>query len=160
MRLSDRKQAIRQHLEATRATLLNAVAGLAPEDWNRPVASSEGAWTVKQALAHLAAAESGQLATGQRMLTGEARLGEGFNLDVWNQRQVAKRKDRAPADLLNDMIASRQQLLAWIEGLAEADLDKSGQHARGDMITVEQLCFRIGEHEVQHAAEIRQALGK
>jgi len=158
--MSDRKQAIRQHLEVTRAALLDLIAGLEAKDWDRPVASSEGAWTVKQALAHLAAAEPGQLGTGQRMLTSEAKLGEGFSLNIWNQRQVAKRKDRAPADLLNDMAASRQQLLAWIDGLAEADLDKSGQHARGDVITVEQLCFRIGEHEAQHAAEIGRALRK
>ncbi len=156
--MSDCKRAIRRHLETTRATLLDAVAGLAPEEWDWPAASSEGAWTVRQVLAHLAAAEPGMLGTGQRMLTGEAKLGPGFSLDVWNQRQVAKRKDQTPADLLNDLAASRQQLLAWLDGLAETELDKSGQHARGDIITVEQLCFRIGEHEAQHAAEIRRAL--
>lgn len=158
--MNDRKQAIRQHLEATRAVLLDTLAGLAPDDWSKPVTSSEGAWTVKQALAHVASAESGQLGTGQRMLAGEAKLPEGFSRDFWNRRQVEKRTDRAPADLLDEMAASRQKLLAWIDDLSEADLDKSGQHARGDFITVEQLCFRIGEHEAEHTAEIKRALGR
>jgi len=173
--MNDRKAAIRRHLEATRARLVDAVAGLSEAEWERSVApalsgvegpalsgvegSSEGAWTVKQIVAHLASAEPGQIATGQRMLGGEARLPEGFSLDIWNRRQVEKRKERSPADLLSDLSQSRQQLSAWIEGLSEADLGKSGQHARGDFITVEQLCFRIGEHEAQHADEIRQALG-
>ena len=158
--MSDRKQAIRRHLEATRAVVMEAVAGLGSDDWQKPVASSEGAWSVKQALAHVASAEGGQLATCQRILAGEIKLPAGFSRDYWNQRQVEKRKERAPAELFDELAASRQKLLAWIEGLAEADLDKSGEHASGDTLTVEQVCFRIGEHEVGHAAEIRQALGK
>jgi len=158
--MNDRKEAIRRHLEATRAQLVDAVAGLSEAEWGRLVASSEGAWTVKQVVAHLASAEPGQIATGQRMLGGEARLPEGFSLDFWNRRQVEKRQERSPADLLNDLRQSRQQLSAWIDGLSGTDLDKSGQHARGDFITVEQLCFRIGEHEALHADEIRRALGQ
>jgi uncharacterized damage-inducible protein DinB len=156
--MTDRKQAIREHLAATRAALLQVTSRLSADDWQRTVASSEGAWTVKQVIAHVASAEPGQLVTGQRMLTGEAKLGEGFSLDFWNQRQVEKRKDQTPQALLDEMAASRQKLLAWVEGLGDTDLDKSGQHGRGDVITVEQLCYRVGEHEAEHAAEIRRAL--
>lgn len=156
--MTERKQAIRQHLESTRAALIEAVSGLAAEDWERLVTSSEGAWTVRQALAHLASAEAGQLATGRRMLTGEAKLREDWNLDFWNRRQVEKRQDRSPTDLLGDLSTSRRELLEWIDGLSEADLEKSGQHARGDVITIEQLCFRVGEHEADHAVQIRRAL--
>ena len=158
--MSDRKAEIRRYLEATRADLLSSLQGLSPDDWDRPVVSGEGAWTIRQALAHVATAEPGQMATGERMLKGEARLGEGFSLDFWNQRQVEKRKGRSLDDLLNDLADSRKKLLAWIDGLSEADFEKSGQHGRGDVITVEQLCYRVGEHEACHAAEIRAALGK
>ena len=158
--MNDRKQALREHLAAARAVVTDVFGAFGPADWERPIASSEGAWTVKQALAHLVSAEIGQLGTGQRMLTGEARLGEGFSLDFWNRRQVEKRKDQPPAVLLDELAALRQNLLAWIDGLAEADLDRSGQHGRGDVITVEQLCYRIGEHELEHALEIQRALEK
>lgn len=158
--MRDRKRAIVEHLAKTRAALLEAVDGLSPGDWERRVYADGGEWTVKQLLTHVASAEPGQLATGERMLAGEARLGEGFSLHIWNRRQVEKRKDRAPADLLSDLAASRQQTLAWIDRLAESDFEKSGQHARGDFITVEQLCYRIGEHEAAHAAEIQKALGR
>lgn len=156
--MTERKQAIRQHLESTRAELFETVGGLAAEDWERSVTSSEGAWTVRQALAHLAGAEAGQLAIGQRMLTGEAKLREDWNLDFWNRRQVEKRQDRTPKQLLDDLATSRRELLEWIEGLSEADFEKSGQHGRGDVITVEQLCFRIGQHEAEHTAQIQRAL--
>ncbi len=156
--MTDRKQAIYRHLEATRAEFLEAIAGLEPADWDRLVTSGDGAWTVKQTLAHVAGAEQGQLAIGQRMLTGEARLRGDFSLDFWNKRQVEKRKDRSPEELVNDLSASRRLLLAWIDGLAEADFGKSGQHGRGDVITVEQLCYRVGHHEADHAAQIKRAL--
>jgi hypothetical protein len=42
----------------------------------------------------------------------------------------------------------------------EAALDNSGKHGRGDVITLEQLFLRIGEHEAGHAEEIKQALNK
>jgi len=158
--MSDRKPAIRQHLDTTRAAVLSLFSSFDAADWDRPVASSEGAWTAKQALTHLVASEPGQLSIGQRMLTGEAKLGEGFSLDIWNQRQVEKRKDMTPQALLDELAASRRKLLAWIDTLSEADLDKSGQHGRGDVITVEQLCYRVGDHEVEHAAEIKRALGR
>lgn len=158
--MSERKQAIYQHLQSTRQTLLDTVQGLADQDWNRTIHSSEGAWSVKQALTHLAAAEPGQIGTGKRMLKGEAKLPEGFSLNYWNNRQVEKHKDKTPQELLAQMSESRTQLLAWIEALDEADFDKSGQHARGDFITIEQLCYRVGEHEADHAAQIKQALGR
>lgn len=158
--MSERKQAIYRHLEATRAEFLAAVAGLAPDDWERLVASDEGAWTVKQTLAHVAGAEPGQLAIGRRMLTGEAKLREDWSLDFWNKRQVEKRQDRTPDELIGDLSVSRRELLAWIDGLSEDDFAKSGQHGRGDVITVEQLCYRVGEHEALHAAAIRHALGR
>lgn len=156
--MTDRKQAIYRHLEATRAEFLEAISDLELADWDRLVTSSEGAWTVKQTLAHVAGAEPGQLAIGQRMLTGEAKLRKDFSLDFWNKRQVEKRKDRSPAELLDDLSGSRRQLLAWIDGLSEADFEKSGQHGRGDVITVEQLCYRVGEHEAEHTAQIKRAL--
>ena len=158
--MGDRTSAILHHLAATRAELLDAVSGLGDDDWDRRIASDEGAWAIRQLLAHVASAEPGQLATGRRMLAGEARLGDGFSLDVWNRRQVEKLKDRSPAELLSDLSASRQTLLAWIAGLSDTDLDKSGQHARGDFITVEQLCYRIGEHEAGHAEQILAALAR
>lgn len=157
--MSERKQAIYRHLQSTRQTLLDAVQGLADRDWERAVHSSEGAWTVKQALTHVTSAEPGQIATGQRMLKDEVKLPEGFSLSFWNNRQVEKNKDKTPQELLAQLSESRKQLLAWIEALDEADFERTGQHARGDFISVEQLCYRIGQHEADHAAEIRQALG-
>jgi hypothetical protein len=40
----------------------------------------------------------------------------------------------------------------------EADLDKTGRHARGDVLTVEQFYHRITEHRREHAEEVQRAV--
>jgi hypothetical protein len=49
-------------------------------------------------------------------------------------------------------------LLALLDEVAEADLDKHGKHGRGDVISLKQLFYRIGEHEAEHTEQIKQAL--
>jgi hypothetical protein len=42
--------------------------------------------------------------------------------------------------------------------LSEEQLDIEGQHAIGAMMTVEQMFYHLGNHERDHAAELRRAL--
>jgi hypothetical protein len=51
-------------------------------------------------------------------------------------------------------------LLAFLDEVSTEDLGKRGKHGRGDVISLEQLFYRIGEHEAEHTAEIKQALGQ
>jgi hypothetical protein len=50
-------------------------------------------------------------------------------------------------------------VLAALDGISEADLDKTGRHARGDTLTIEQFFHRITEHRRQHAEELAKNLG-
>jgi hypothetical protein len=49
-------------------------------------------------------------------------------------------------------------VLAQLERTAEADLDKTGRHARGDTLTIEQFFLHITEHRREHAQELKRAL--
>ncbi len=156
--MSERKVAIRRHLEQTRAEVLAIASQLREDDWEKPVQGEGGKWTARQVLAHLAAAEIGQMSRIQRVLAGERYMPEGFNLDVWNDRQIQKRENQRVEDILKDLEASRQALLQLLDSLSEEQLDIEGQHAIGAMMTVEQMFYHLGNHERDHAAELRQAL--
>ncbi len=156
--MSERKVAIRRHLEQTRAEVLAIASQLREDDWEKPVQGEGGKWTARQVLAHLAAAEIGQMSRIQRVLAGERYMPEGFNLDVWNERQIQKRENQRVEDILKDLEASRQALLQLLDSLSEEQLDIEGQHAIGAMMTVEQMFYHLGNHERDHAAELRQAL--
>ena len=158
MTLSERKHRLHEHLILTREQLLEVIGQLQPEDWEKVVQSSEGGWTVKQALLHLATSETGQIGTGKAIANGQPTVPDDFDLNRYNNRQVEKNKDKQPGEILSGMAESRQKLLAFLEEVSEDALDKRGKHARGDVISLEQLFYRIGEHEADHTAEIKRAL--
>jgi hypothetical protein len=160
MELGERKHLIRNHLIHTREQLVDVIGQMETADWERPVQAVEAGWTVKQALLHVATAESGQLATGKAIAAGQPTVPDDFDLNRYNRRQIEKNEAKQPPEILFGMAESRQKLLAFLDEVRAEDLEKRGKHGRGDVISLEQLFYRIGEHEADHTAEIRRALGK
>jgi uncharacterized damage-inducible protein DinB len=160
MDLTERKHLIHDHLNHTREELLEVIGQLQPADWDRPVQAAEGGWTVKQVLLHVATSENGQINTAKAIAAGQPTVPDDFDLDRYNRRQLEKNQARQPPEILFGMAESRQKLLAFLETVSAEDLDKRGKHGRGDVISLEQLFYRIGEHEAEHTAEIKKALGK
>ncbi len=156
----DRKHRIKDHLNHTREELLEVVGQLTPADWETPVQAEDRHWTTKQMMLHLATSETGQIATGKAIAAGQPTVPEDFDLNRYNNRQVEKNKDKQLPEILFGLAESRQKLLAFLDEVTEEDLDKRGRHARGDVLSLEQLFYRVGEHEAEHAAIIQKALGK
>jgi len=160
MELSERKHLIFDHLIHTREELWVVIGQMQPSDWEQPVQAVEGGWKVKQVLLHLATSESGQINAGKAIAAGQPSVPDDFDLNRYNNRQVEKNKDKQPPEILFGMAESRQKLLAFLGEVSAEDLDRRGKHGRGDVLSLEQLFYRIGEHEAEHTAEIKQALGK
>jgi uncharacterized damage-inducible protein DinB len=158
MTLSERKHPLHDHLIHTREHLLELIGQLQADDWDKPVQSTEGGWTVKQALLHVATSERGQIALARAIADGQSTVPDDFDLNRYNRRQVEKNQDKQPAEMLFSMAESRQKLLAFLDEVPDEALDKRGKHGRGDVISLEDLFRRIGDHEADHAAEIKRAL--
>ncbi len=160
MELSERKHAIHDHLNRTREELLELISRMEPADWDKPAQSVEGGWTVKQTLLHIATSEKGQIATGKAIAAGQPTVPDDFDLARYNRRQLEKNSAKQLPEILFGMAESRQKLLTFLEEVTADDLDKRGKHGRGDVLTLEQLFYRVGEHEADHTSEIHKALGK
>jgi hypothetical protein len=160
MELSERKHLIHDHLIRTREATLELIGQLDIADWDHPVQTAEGGWTVKQMLLHLATSENGQIKTAQAIAAGQPTVPDDFDLNRYNRRQIEKNQAKQPPEILFGMAESQQKLLAFLDEVSAEDLEKRGKHGRGDVISLEQLFYRIGEHEAEHTAEIKQALGK
>lgn len=154
--MEDRKKAIVADLTAAREGLLQLAGGLAAADWQRP-AYAEG-WTVRDILAHLTAAEPGNITIARRILNGEEGFVPEFDLNRWNARQVAKRQERTVPELLNDVAEARQETLHLLDSLTEEDLSKQGRRTTGEITTVEGVFYQIARHERAHTEDMRRAV--
>lgn len=157
--MTERKAKIRATIEADHAASLSIFNSLTDAEWNKPVPSDEGfAWKARDVLAHLAASESGQLGQLTRCVAGEMTVPDDFDLARFNRRSVQKQADKPVPALLAEIERGHAEVLKALEAIADADLDKSGRHARGDTITVEQFFTRITEHRREHAEQVQQAV--
>ena len=114
---------------------------------------------MKQAMLHIATSENGQINTGKAIAAGQPTVPDDFDLNRYNKRQVEKNQAKQPPEILFGMAESQQKLLAFLDEVSAEDLEKRGKHGRGDVISLEQLFYRIGEHEAGHTEEIKKALG-
>ncbi len=153
--MSQRKETLKAALAAGRTALLSAVGQLSAEDWDRP--TDNPAWTARDLLIHLAVAEPGLLTRMSLFLEGRSQLPEGFDLNVWNNRQVARRRGASVESLLASLAESRQKVLAFLDEIADEQLDVRGFHASGRELSVAEMVEIIGQHEQTHARDILTA---
>jgi uncharacterized protein (TIGR03083 family) len=151
----NRKAKLQSDLAEGRETLLSAIDVLAPEEWDRP--TSNPGWTAREILAHVSQAGSGLLARMRRFLTRSSALPAGFDLNIWNNRQVAKLKGVEVSTLVAVLTDSRQELLQFLGELTDDQLDVWGWHASGQEMSLAEMFEIMAWHESTHAADILTA---
>lgn len=154
--MDERKDKLRKRLDEAHADLLVAVSGLTAEQAAR--ATPNVNWTVQDVLAHLAGAERGHQQVIRALLAGEVAGQPGFDLDTFNQADVAAREGWTLGKLFEDLNASRAGTLALLESMGAEDWDRAGYHPGGFDTTIEGTFRVIAIHERRHAKDIRAAL--
>lgn len=123
------------------------------------VHEGEDGWTVKQILAHLAArGDTYDVLIG---MAGSDRpvLGGDFDIDAWNRSQVEARRDRSRDALLDDFRAAHERLIARVQEMPDAQLQRTIVFPRGPVSLDDVLRNSGGLHSVSHAEEVEKALG-
>ena len=160
--------------DASESLMLNVqraekmAANLTEADLDKPVYSAEGPeWTVKDILAHLAsmgATPSFFIGMAQRAMSssggGGGGMPAGFDVNAFNNQQVAARKDKTVFELLAEF---RQGHEKGVEAIATTPDDvltfKMPNPFQGGMSTaLEMIEGSCGDHEAQHLVDIAQAL--
>lgn len=150
------REALAVHLDASLAAVKSFARQAGTDAWARPTSNPE--WTVQDTLAHLAASGPGLLATVQRFLEGR-ELPPDFSLDYWNQRQVAKRRERSPDALLAELRKAHEQAKEILDKLTDDQLTVMGTHPAGQRISVAGIFYLIGLHELDHLHDMAAAVG-
>jgi hypothetical protein len=147
------------------AMLTNALArveqtalAVPPDRWEDGIHTSDGHWTRRQILAHVAANDLRQLvrvrvgagielADDRDALTAEQRLNE------WNQTRVDERAGHAVSALTEEMRDNREALIALLRGLTPEQRDRP-MPFRGRPTALVEMVPTLISHLDMHAREI------
>lgn len=160
MNNNEKKTEIKVYLSDARAALLTAVSPLTAADWAKPIYSEGSTWQISDILRHVADSQSGMMQLMQGIQAGGGGVPEDFDLARWNAKRVKKYEEKSPADLLAQLEQEQVALFAFIDGLEADDWEKSGRHATLRIMSIEEICRLIADHETIHAGEITTALCK
>ena len=148
----NRKETLLSELAESREALLTAIDTLAPEEWDCP--TSNPGWTAREILVHVTQAGTGLLARMRRFLDGTSALPPGFDLNVWNTRQVAKQRNAEVPTLVASLGESRKETLILLDQLTDEQLDLRGWHASGKEMCLMELFEIVAWHECTHARDM------
>jgi len=126
--------------------------------WKMVLYEGPPAWTVRDLLAHFLSAEQGLLRVAQDIAAGGPGAPEGFDYDAFNAAEQDRLAGIPPNQLLTSLTDARQATIAWVTGLDESDLDRTGHHpALGD-VTLEVLLNAIYGHQLLHMRDLQALL--
>jgi uncharacterized protein (TIGR03083 family) len=157
--MSDKHGLIQKRLRDEGDKLLAVFEGLTPEEWRMVIYTDGMTWTIKDLLAHQISAEGEFQFFGRDVLNGGEGAAEGFDINAFNNREVAGKADRTPEQLLADFRATRQATIDFVATIRDDQFALQGRHPFFGMMTIEDLFKLVYRHNMMHARDIRKALG-
>ena len=156
--MSSRKKVIIDELEKESRNTIEFYQSLKPDQLHMQVYQNEPRWTVRQVLAHFITIERSMQWLFLNLLEGGPGSPEDFDLDWYNRTQPVKLDGFSLDDLIAKFTAVRQQTMAIVDGMEDADLDRQGRHAFFGHGRLERFISWAAEHERRHKQDVRKAL--
>jgi hypothetical protein len=157
--MSERKDRIRSRLISHHDESWPILQALAPEQSSQEVYShGTETWSVKDVLAHLADSESGLQMQIRRLMSGEDGVPADFDLARWNRSAVRRRADLTLDELRDQIQRGYAQMLELLDEIDESALDMRGIVSTGEVLSVQDLLLRVGDHRLEHASDIRRSI--
>jgi len=157
--MTDTPQFLQERLLSEAEKTLDFFRQLPEESWQRVLYTEGAHWTVRQVLAHFAAAEESIHRLIQNILAGGGGTPEDFNLDVYNERKVAALNEATTADLMQQFSANRQKNASLVAGMSQEDLAKTGRHPFLGIASLADIIKLLYRHNQIHLRDIRKVLG-
>ena len=131
---------------------------LSPEQLQMPVYSEEVQWTVRQVLAHLVTIEKTMHWLFRNMLDGGPGSPDDFDVARFNRTQPQKLDHLSLQQLLQRFTTVREETIAIVAGMADADFDRKGRHVFLGHDRLERFIRWAYEHARLHEDDVRKAL--
>lgn len=146
-------------LNETRAMLSRGLDQVTEEQAAKMMINPD--WSVRDEVAHLVSSERGMTGMAKRFAANEnPQLPKDYNNDVYNARQIAKRKAMSLAEVRTELDATRKDLVAFLETVTPQQLDYRGEHPIFGQISLKELLVVIYNHETAHTKEISEKISE
>lgn len=156
---SENRAVLDQKLANIRQDLLSFLQSLDDAAWQEVVYRDPERWTISDTVRHLVQAEKSMTRLMDGIRQGHPGTREGFDLAAFNREGIQRISDIPREEVLDRLIDARNRLHQFMSGLSEEDWGKSGRHAIGRVMTVDQICHLIGDHEKGHLTDMQMAVG-
>jgi hypothetical protein len=133
---------------------------LSSTQWERTLYTEGTQWTVRQVLAHFVITEAGIRELMANILAGGDGVPQDFDINAYNEKQVSKRGEIAPDDLLAQFAVERRATVEWVRGLVPGDLLKTGRHPWLGLAPLEEMIQLMYRHNQIHQRDIRKLLAE
>lgn len=157
--MADKKVEIVEKLNDTRQQLMAFLDGLDDVGWETAVYGEDATWTITDILRHLADSERGMTGMMMQWQQGKDPIPPDFDLERWNNRVIQKAAEKTAEQLLADMQENRTNLLNYISTLQDEDWLKRGRHASLRIMSIEEVCHLIANHEMDHLRVMQEVAG-
>jgi len=151
-------QSLAQRLEKEGHKTIDFFRQLTPEQWSLQVYSDGAAWTVHDLFVHFFESENSVPRLVRGILEGGPGVSDDFDLDRYNESHVSKLVGLTPSELLERFAQQRAETVAFVSGLNQTDLEKTGRHPFLGIAPVGEMLKLMYLHLQLHLRDIKRVL--
>ena len=150
--------ALAEKLKSEGEKSMTFFAGLTEEQWKIEVYTEGAVWTIRNTLAHLMTAERAFVKLFENIRQSGSGVSEDFVIDRYNASQQRRTKDLGPEELLEQYKAVRAEMVDWVSGISDSDLEKTGRHPFLGITTLREMVKMVYIHNQIHYRDLRKVL--
>ncbi len=133
-------------------------SGLSDAQWQMDVYTEDSVWTVRNVLAHFVTSERGLLRLFEEIRLGGAGVADDFSIDRYNARQQEKSGELTPVELLEQYKSMRENAVAWVASLQEAELEITGRHPFLGQTALREMIKMLYIHNQTHYRDLKKVV--
>jgi hypothetical protein len=156
--MSNRQEEIITALKTGADDTVALYESLTPAQLATPVYTEEVQWSVRRMLAHLVTIEKTMHWLFRNILEGGPGSPPDFDVDRFNRSQPQKLDHLSLEELLEQFCGVREETIAIVAGMADADFDREGRHVFHGQGTLERFIRWAYEHARLHEDDVRRAM--
>jgi hypothetical protein len=131
---------------------------LTPRQLEQQLYADGSQWSVRQLLAHFITAERGFYALLEDILAGGPGAAQDFDINTYNESQVAALQQASLVDLLYQFSVQRLATVELVQRMAIDDLSRMGRHPFLGVAPLEDMLKLIYRHNQIHQRDVRKLL--